>query len=233
MVESAALPVVEILPERPIRGVGVYVYAAAHLSPGSGHRLCVLGAGQEREAATQFAKAIELDPNYADAHLQRANLLRGQGFLEGATRAYTQTLAFDPLNSTIAADQAILIALQGRFERAFEQLEPLLAEDSARLSVTLSMSKVATLAGQAERSLRLAHRAQSLAPENPLALTRVIEAYMQLGRLDDAEASLNQARVIAPENEAVIQVTLQFQVIGMEMVILHQEYTVHQRINFS
>ena len=172
--------------------------------------LCVLGAGQEGMAATQFAKAIELDPNYADAHLQRANLLRNQGFLEDALRAYTQALALDPLNATITADQAILIALQGRFERAFEQLEPLLAEGPAQLSVTLSMSRVAALAGQAERSLQLARQAQSLAPDNPIALTRVIEAYMQLGRLDDAEDSLNQARTLAPENEAVIRVSLQF-----------------------
>ena len=36
--------------------------------------LCVLGAGQQRSAASQFAKAIELDPENSNAHLQRANL---------------------------------------------------------------------------------------------------------------------------------------------------------------
>lgn len=172
--------------------------------------LCVLGAGQQRIAATQFAKAIELDPNSIDAHLHRANLARDQGFLEDAMRAYTQALALDPLNSTIIADQAILIALQGRFERAFEQLEPLLAEDPEQLSVTLAMSKVAALAGQADRSLQLALQAQSLAPDNPIALAQVIDTYIQLGRLDEAEASLNQARTVAPENETVIQVSLRF-----------------------
>ena len=172
--------------------------------------LCVLGAGQERVAATQFAKAIELDPNYADAHLQRANLLRDQGFLEDATRAYSQALALDPLNPTITTDQAILIALQGRFERAFDQLEPLLAENPERLSVTLAMSKVAALAGQAERSLALARQAQSMAPDNPIALTRMIDAYIQIGRLDDAETSLNHARTVASENETVIQASLRF-----------------------
>jgi len=48
--------------------------------------LCVLGAGQERVAASQFTKAIELNPNYADAYLQRANLLRDQGFLDNNGR---------------------------------------------------------------------------------------------------------------------------------------------------
>jgi len=184
--------------------------------------LCVLGAGQERAAATQFAKAIELNPDYVDAYLQRANLLRNQGFLEDAMRAYTQALALDPLNSTIIADQAILKALQGRFERAFEQLEPLLAKHPERLSVMLATSRVAALAGQSERSLRLARQAQSLAPDNPIALTQVSDAYIQLGRLDDAEASLDQARIVAPENEAVIQASLRFLLVAGRHAELEQ-----------
>ena len=172
--------------------------------------LCVLGAGEQRAAASQFAKAIELDPDNVDAYLQRANLLRDQGFLGDATRAYTQALALDPLNTTIVAEQAILTGLQGRFDRAFEQLESLLAEQPERLSPTLAMSNVAALAGQAERSLEFAQRAQSLAPDNPIALTQVVDAYIQLGRLDDAEANLKQAQSLAPENESVKQVTLRF-----------------------
>jgi TolB-like protein/Tfp pilus assembly protein PilF len=172
--------------------------------------LCVLGAGEHRTAASQFTKAIELDPDNVDAYLQRANLLRNQGFLEDATRAYTQALALDPLNTTIVAEQAILMGLQGRFDRAFEQLESLLAEQPERLSPTLAMSRVAALAGQTERSLQFAQQAQSLAPDNSIALTQVVDAYIQLGRLDDAEANLNQAQSIAPENESVVQVTLRF-----------------------
>ena len=172
--------------------------------------LCVLGAGEQRVAASQFSKAIELDPNNVDAYLQRANLLRDQGFLADATRTYTQALALDPLNLTIIAEQAILAGLQGRFDRAFEQLESLLAEYPESLSVTLAMSRVAALAGQAERSLQFARQARSLAPDNPIALTRVVDAYIQLGRLDDAEATLNQARSVAPENESVLQVTVRF-----------------------
>ena len=74
----------------------------------------------------------------------------------------------------------------------------------------LAMSRVAALAGQAEQSLQFAQRAQSLAPDNPIALTRVVDAYIQLGRLDDAEAVLNQAQSIAPENESVRLATLRF-----------------------
>ncbi len=172
--------------------------------------LCVLGAGDQRAAASQFTKAIELDPNNVDAYLQRANLLRDQGFLEDSMRAYTQALSLDPLNSTIIVEQAILTALQGRFDRAIGQLESLLAEYPERLSVLLAISRVTALAGQAEPSLRFAHQAQSLAPDNPIALTRVVDAYIQLGRLDEAEATLNKARSVAPENESVMQATLRF-----------------------
>jgi len=172
--------------------------------------LCVLGAGQERTAASQFAKAIALDPNYTGAHLQRANLLRDRGFLNDAMRAYTQALAIDPLNPTVITEQAILMAFQGRFERAFEQLESLLISDPGRLPVRQAMSRVASLAGQAERSLDLALQAQSVAPDNPIVITGVIDAYLHLGRLDEAEASLHRAQEIAPENESVMQASLRF-----------------------
>jgi Tfp pilus assembly protein PilF len=170
----------------------------------------MLGGGEQRAAASQFTKAIALDPDNVDAYLQRADLLRDQGFLEDATRAYTQALALDPLNSTIVAEQSILMGLQGRFDRAFDQLESLLAANPERLSVVLAISRVAALAGEAERSLQFAQQAQSLAPDNPIALTRVVDAYIQLGRLDDAEASLDQAQSVAPQNESVLQVTLRF-----------------------
>lgn len=184
--------------------------------------LCVLGAGQERTAASQFAKAIELDPDNVNAHLQRANLLRNQGYLEDAMLAYTQALALDPLNSTVIANQAILIALQGRYERAFEQLEPLLDDDPAQLSVTLAMSEISALAGQSDRSLQLALQAQSMAADNPVTLTRMIDAYIQLGQLDDAEASLNRALAIAPENEMVIQASLRFMYVAGRHAELEQ-----------
>ena len=170
--------------------------------------LCVLGAGQQRIAASQFAKAIELDPNNANAHLQRANLLRDRGFLNDAMRAYTQALALDPLNAGIITEQAILMGFQGRSARALEQLESLLVKDPELLPVKLAMSTVASLAGQPERSLQYALDAQSAAPNNPVVITRVIDAYLQLGRLDEAGASLERAQSVAPENESVIQASI-------------------------
>ena len=193
--------------------------------------LCVLGAGQQRIAASQFAKAIELDPNNADAHLQRANLLRDRGFLNDAMRAYTQALALDPLNPGIITEQAILMGLQGRAERAFEQLESLLVADPERLPVKLAMSTVTSLAGQPERSLRYALEAQSAAPNNPVAITRVIDAYLQLGRLDEAEASLERARRVAPENESVIQASIRILFAAGRSTELEQLTT--QRLQFA
>ena len=193
--------------------------------------LCVLGAGQQRIAALQFAKAIELDPNNADAHLQRANLLRDRGFLDDAMRAYTLALALDPLNPGIITEQAILMGFQGRSERAFEQLESLLDKDSGRLPVKLAMSTVASLAGQPERSLKYALEAQSAAPNNPVVIARVIDAYLQLGRMDEAVAGLDRAQSVAPENESVIQASIRILFSAGRSTELEQLTT--QRVRFA
>lgn len=184
--------------------------------------LCVLGAGQLRTAASQFAKAIELDPDNSNAYLQRANLLRDQGYLEDAMRTYTQALALDPLNLNILANQAVLIALQGRFERAFEQLDPLMAANPQQIAVVLAMSEVAALAGDPDQSLQLALQAQSLALDNPITLIRIMDAHIQLGHLDDAATSLNRALAIAPENEAVTQASLRYLFVTGQQAELRQ-----------
>ena len=41
-------------------------------------------------------------------------------------------------------------------------------------------------------------------------MSQVVAAYIQLGRIDDAEANLDAARSVAPENESVLQATLRF-----------------------
>ena len=134
---------------------------------------------------------------------QRANLFRDQGYLEDAVRAYTQAQALDPLNARIIVEQSILLALQGRYERALDQLDPLLTDGPDQLLVTLAMSKISALDGNSDRSLQLALQAQTLAADNPIVLTRLVDAHIQLGRLDDAETVLQLALTVAPENESV------------------------------
>lgn len=176
--------------------------------------LCILGGGLNSQAARQFQKAIDLDPEYSDGYLLRANLLRDQGYLAEATRVYTQALALDPLNSAILENQALLLARQGLFGDALEQLRELEQRDPARLSGALAASQVWSLSGNKDKALQLAQRAVELAPESPVALAALLDSHLRLRDLTAARAVYDRMNALAPNNELVLTSSMRFHMIA-------------------
>ena len=172
--------------------------------------LCVLGGGDNSQAARQFQKAIELDPEYAYAYLLRANLLRDQGYLDEATRVYTQALALDPLNWSIFENQALLFALQGRFEQAIDQLMDLEEKDPGRLTVALALSKAWARSGDNQKALDYARLAVERAPESPLALAALVDKNLRIGNSDQAQKELIRLNEFASNNETAITTNMLF-----------------------
>jgi len=172
--------------------------------------LCILGGGEKTAAGRQFQKAIDLDPEYSDGYLLRANLLRDQGYLAEATRVYTQALALDPFNPAIIENTALLFAFQGRFDKAIEQLAASAQKDPGRLTASLIESRVWALAGDNEKAREHARRAVELSPESPVALAALVEGNVRLAYLDQARVALQQMREIAPNNETAIIATMKF-----------------------
>jgi TolB-like protein/Tfp pilus assembly protein PilF len=172
--------------------------------------LCILGGGDHKEAARQFQKAIDLDPEYSNAYLLRANLLRDQGYLTEATRVYTQALALDPLNPSILENQAMLFAFQGRFEKAIKQLVDLDEKNPRRLTGVLALSRVWARSGHNEKALDYARIAVELAPESPVALAVLVDKNVRLGNIDQARAELVRMNKFASNNETAITTTMRF-----------------------
>ena len=172
--------------------------------------LCVLGGGAITEAGRQFQKAIELDPEYSDGYLLRANLLRDQGYLAEATRVYNQALALDPFNPAIIENMALLFAFQGRFDTAIEQLTASAQKNPGRLTASLIASRVWALAGDNEKAREHARRAVELIPESPVALAALVQGNVRLEHLDQARAALQRMRDTAPNNETAIIATMRY-----------------------
>lgn len=172
--------------------------------------LCILGGGGHTGAARQFQKAIALDPDYADAYLLSANLLRDQGFLTEATRVYTQALALDPLNSAILENQALLFAYQGRFDNAGDRLAAAEQDNPGRLTGLLTAAEVTTLAGDFVKALDYARRAADIAADSPVALAALLVANAGVGELEQAQVALERMQQLAPDNEIAIAATMRF-----------------------
>jgi len=172
--------------------------------------LCILGGGDKSEAGLQFQKAIDLDPEYSDGYLLRANLLRDQGYLAEATRVYTQALALDPFNPAILENQALLLANEGLFETAQAQLSAVEKQYPGRLTASLSAYRVWALAGDNEIAMQHAQRAVELAPQSPVALAALVEGHLRLNNPDQARVALGQMLKLAPSNETAIITSMWF-----------------------
>ena len=94
--------------------------------------------GGERE----FKRAVELNPNYAQAHQWYATALMSVGRLPEAADEMRRARELEPASRSILADQGLLLFYQGQREQAIEQLKQIeLAEPSFR-SVHLYLSYI-------------------------------------------------------------------------------------------
>lgn len=79
--------------------------------------------GREDEALTRFRRAAELDPAYAEPHLQIGNLHGRAGSLEEALKAFGRALELDPKLSQARLQRATTLMDLGRFAEAVPDLE--------------------------------------------------------------------------------------------------------------
>jgi tetratricopeptide (TPR) repeat protein len=75
------------------------------------------------EAEKEFRRAIQLDANYAQAHIKYANLLAATGRLEEGIEEAKRARELDPLNLLLNANFAYSLYLARRFDDAIEQCQ--------------------------------------------------------------------------------------------------------------
>ncbi len=81
--------------------------------------------GGERE----FKRAVELNPNYAEAHQWYATALMSLGRLPEASDEMARARELQPSSRSILADQGLLFFYQGKTAKAIEQLEQIEAAE--------------------------------------------------------------------------------------------------------
>lgn len=120
--------------------------------------------GKYREAAIQFANALKIDKNYADAHYEL-----GQAYvrLERFNEAYGEferTVELAPANYKARIDLGNLSLAGGRTEPAKLQADAVLAAEPDNPDVHAMLSAIAIRQGQTDKALTEIRRALQLEP---------------------------------------------------------------------
>jgi uncharacterized membrane protein YgcG/tetratricopeptide (TPR) repeat protein len=135
------------------------------------------------EAAAEYKRALELDPNSKKATRRNlADLSRGAGKTESALLLYQQQLLVDPADRSARAGVVLSLFELGRTEEANKELEAALTSDPQNLMLLAGASYWLAAHKNSEKALELAQKAVQLEPRytwSQIALARALSGQKQ------------------------------------------------------
>ena len=105
---------------------------AIEIGPPQARTYNLLGQAHDRlnqplEAIKNYDEALRLDPNFAEAHGNRAAIMANAGFPHEALKSFDRALALNPNGETDWVNRGALLFGMGRFADAIESYERALA----------------------------------------------------------------------------------------------------------
>jgi tetratricopeptide (TPR) repeat protein len=139
-------------------------------------------ATKEREEAIAKARAsakraLELDPNLADAHSAQGRIMELVDFnFTAAESEYRRAFALAPQNAAVTSNLAVLMSELGRLDEAVALLQQAIALDPLRNATHFNLGLYLTALGrydEAEAALRKAIELQPQSAQNYMSLSRI------------------------------------------------------------
>ena len=163
----------------------------------------LIGKAQERlgaltEAAKAYDAAIALDPDFAEAHGNRAALVAQAGFPEEALISFNRALALDPTAAPDWLNRGALLQEMGRHAEALESYDKALVLSPKEPHFLLNRANALVMLGRLEEADSVYEQVIMLAPKMHLAYLQKGLAAKYRGRFDEARKLIENARKLAP-----------------------------------
>lgn len=143
-------------------------------------------------AERDFLKAIELNPNYATAHLWYGWLLSAQGAFEGALDELRRALELDPLSLVAGTTTGAVLYFARRYDEAIAQFQQTLEMDSGFALTHHCLSLVYTKQSKFIEAISAASRAVTLSEHHPRMLSALGCVQALAGNTAEARRTLDQ-----------------------------------------
>ena len=145
-------------------------------------------AGAEQD----FKRAIELNPNYANAHNFYASFLIARGQIDESIAASNRARELDPFSLSISAQRGFLLENARRYDEAIDQLRAVIVMDPNHYQAYWILGHTYAANGQYDQAIEASQKAVDLSERAPGALGMLGLAYALAGRKDDANKVLNE-----------------------------------------
>ena len=147
----------------------------------------------------EFRRAIELNPNYATAHLWYSNLLANLGRLDEALGEAKKALKLDPLSPIILSNEGVVYLLMGDYNEAISRLKEVLEMDANFVPALLQLAGAYVQTSRTDFLMALWPKLQEVVGEGSPAFPRFRAVwaswYAWLRKQDEARRLLHEAKL--------------------------------------
>ena len=178
-----------LLYQGDVDGAEASIFKALDLDPRLSEAHANLGAyyWSTRQAGigAAYLRAIELNPNNADALSYYAGWVWLQGDIEQSTKYYRLARDVDPMSLLRHADLGYQLAFEGSREKAEPVVERILAL-FPNAPGYLAAARIAEAYGMPDEAIGYALHAQLLRPDDPDIAGQLAESHARIGDFDNA-----------------------------------------------
>jgi len=150
-------------------------------------------------AETEFLKAFELNPAYANAHYFYSLHLSVVGRHDEALAETTRALELDPIDLVFNSIQAVTLYWGRRYDEATEQAQKTLDMDPNFYLANLYLGLTFAAKGGWQKAVETFSRALAASPGSPLAMGFIGLAFASSGRDKDALEMLDRLEELSKE----------------------------------
>jgi eukaryotic-like serine/threonine-protein kinase len=108
-----------------------------------------------RAAEQEFRRALELQPNYADAYFSYGRFLASRRRLDEAIAQVERAVELDPLSLPLQANRALLDYFAGRYDQADSRLREVLKSDSSDVLAKWGLALVEEQQGRLDDAIAI------------------------------------------------------------------------------
>ena len=155
-------------------------------------------------ARRMFARAVELDPNYARAYAGMADCdswlyisYHSDISLDSILATTTKALELDPNLAEAHCARAAALAAAHRYDEANLEFERALALDPQSFQAHFLYARCAFMQGHVERATPLFERAAEIRPDDYQAPLLLVQIYKSLGRVEESQRAAHRAIPLA------------------------------------
>ncbi len=165
-------------------------------------------------AEEEFRRALELNPNYAIAHIWYSDYLSAVGRFDEALAEVERALELDSLSLISNLNLALPLYFARQYGRAIEQLQKTLELDPNYALGHWSLGRAYRQEGKFDEAIAELHKAVSLSGKSPLMLAALGRAFAVSGETEKARKILaelkkvSRQRYVSPYDIATVYVGL-------------------------